>query len=75
MRCAADGVFGDPAAMGREKTSWAMLVGEQKCLLNKKLLHVKQDDEGLPDGSENNPALLITVRDLLQLQRNVKTNQ
>lgn len=36
---------------------------------------MKQDDAGLTDESENNPVLLITARDLLQLQKNVKTNQ
>lgn len=53
----------------------ANILGNAGWVKSKNLLHMNQEDAGLTDESENNPVLLITVRDLLQLQRNVKTNQ
>lgn len=72
---AADGVFGDPAPMREGKHSGQCWLGGRNGSWGKNLLHMKQEDAGLTDESENNPVLLITARDLLQLQRNVKTNQ
>lgn len=50
-----------------------------QCWLGDRSLPLKQKptshETDLTDESENNPVLLITVRDLLQLQRNVRTNQ